>query len=245
MGLGTSAGDGPARPRHADAKPHRPALLAAGGYRHRGADFYHRLRPRAVRGLQGQMVGYHHHADHRRPVVDSDDHSGDHDPRCVAAERRVDHRRFGAVRLAALCARRPQCCHGRARQRICPGTACARGRGLAHSAAVRRSEHPAADRVRRGARRRAHDDFRGHPRLPGIGDPAADAEFRQHDRGFPQVSDQRVVDRHHTRHISRRRADVDQSHGVGAREGPQPDLWRSPRWISRSFSKSAISPSVR
>ena len=39
-------------------------------------------------------------------------------------------------------------------------------------------------------------------------------------------------------HVPRGRADVDQSDGIGAREGAQPDLRRSLRWISRSFSKS-------
>ena len=74
------------------------------------------------------------------------------------------------------------------------------------------------------------------PPTPSFGSMIADS------RKYP---DQRVVDRHHTRHISRARADVDQSHGVGAREGSQPDLRRSLTWISRSFSKSAISPWAR
>jgi len=75
----------------------------------------------------------------------------------------------------------------------------------------------------------------------GLGIQPPTAELWQHHRRFPQISAQRVVDRYHTRHISRRRADVDQSDGIGARESPQPDLRGSLTWISRSFSKSAIS----
>jgi len=83
-------------------------------------------------------------------------------------------------------------------------------------AAVRRSEHlpPIAFvAVLDVARMMIFEAILG---FLGLGIQPPTPSFGKHDRGFPQISDQRVVDRHHTRHISRGRADVDQSHGVGA-----------------------------
>lgn len=134
----------------------------------------------------------------------------------------------------------PQCRRRRARQGICARSARAWGRGLADSAVVRGAQHPAADRVRRGARRCTHDDLRSDPGLPWARHSAADPKLWQHHRRFPQISAQCLVDQDHPGHLPRRRAHLDQSHGLGAGKGAQPDLWRSLRWISRSFSQSTI-----
>ena len=228
MELAASARHRPARPRHADAQPDRPALFAADRRLHRGPDVRHRLRRSAsFAGFKGKWWD---------TVIMRITDAQLSIPMIILAitilgvsrpTRRVDHRRAGAVGLAALCPRRPQRCRDRARQGICPRRCGSSGacdwRILLLFAAPNILPPIAFVAVLDVARMMIFEAILG---FLGLGDAAADAELRQHHRRFAQISAQCVVDRHQSRRLPRRRADVDQSDGVGAREGPQPDLRR-------------------